>query len=122
MLRFFRRPCQTCCLHLQCRQQLSDMFLSIYGCPCWHMSKFSPGPIDYRQTLHRTPWSFSGHSVFINKSTFAFPTNMCLRHNLKIHSQERDMTLFVSCVYSQLEYMCTFMGNPQWVPVRQQSA
>jgi hypothetical protein len=50
-----------------------------------HVSRFSHGPIDYSQTLHRTPWSFSGHSVFINKTVFIFPNIMHLCHNQKIH-------------------------------------
>jgi hypothetical protein len=44
---------------------LSDMLLSIYRGLRWHVSKFSYCPIDYRQSLHRKFWSFSGQSVFI---------------------------------------------------------
>ena len=76
---------------------LSDMLLSIYRDLWWHVSTFSFGPIDYNQTLHRTLWSFSGHSVFINKTLFIFP-NICAGSTTTAFTNKRDITLFMSCV------------------------
>jgi hypothetical protein len=75
---------------------LSDMLLSIYRGLCWHVSKFSYGPIDYSQTLHKTFCSFSGHSVFMKKTVFIFPT-ICACATTRRFTRKTDVT-FMCCV------------------------
>ena len=43
-----------------------------------HVSRFRSGPIGYIQTLHRTLWSFSGHSVFIKQNCIRISNHRAL--------------------------------------------
>jgi hypothetical protein len=75
---------------------LSDVFIHSQRPVVTRVSKFSSGPVDYSQTLHRTPWFFSGYSVFVEKTVFVFTTIVRLQHKKKIHYQERCDTFFLS--------------------------